>query len=171
MARKEPSKEATLKEVLAEVSLADVGGMLKGWLKTVGCLGIFFGFAFLVGPATEAAGLKLPDWGIPSWLWLLIVPWGVVYAATAETSYHEISWYFPKQGWFGSLLLAAYAVGFIYLVIQVYNMEKGDGAFLAFLAVWFGYTGPFTAFTAVTTFGHAKLMEKRRREMDAANGS
>ena len=98
MARDELSKEAALKEVLAEVSLADVGAMLAGWLKAVGCLGVFFGMCFLVEVATDTAGLKLFDWDVPTWFWLLAAPWAIVHAATAETSYHVISWYFPKLG-------------------------------------------------------------------------
>ena len=174
MARTEPSKEAALKDVLAEVSLTDVGAMLKGWLRTMGCLGIFFAVGFLIDFASDAAGVKLPDWGIPSWVWWwvwwLLIAWMVAYEATSHRSYHsfDTSWYFPKLGWFGSLLLAAYAVGLVYLVIWVFDMGKGTEGALAYVAVWLGYVSPFTAFIAVTSHGHAKLMEKRLREVDAA---
>jgi hypothetical protein len=167
--KKEPNKEATLKEVLAEVSLADLGPMLRGWLKTLGCLGIFLAVAFVFEVASDAAGLKLPNWGIPNWVWWLIVAWMIVYETTSGKSYHqvEMNWYFPKQGWFGSLLLAAYALGFIYLLIWVNSMERGIESALAFVAVWVGYTAPFTAFASIMSLGHTNLVEKRRTEMTA----
>jgi hypothetical protein len=168
MSRKEPSREATLKEVLAEVSVADIGNMFKGWLKTIGCLALFLAVVFLLDVGLKGAGVS--DWGfdIPGWVWGGLIAWAVIHQATSETSFHRLdwSWYFPKQGWLGSLLLAAYAVGFIYLLIWVWNMERGIGSGLAFFAVWLGYTAPFTAFTAVTSLGHKKLMEKRLLEME-----
>ncbi len=134
---KEPSKEATLKEVLAEVSLADVGGMLKTWLSTLGCLGIGMAFVLLFTAATQGVGLP-DDWGIPGWLVWLVLAWLFVHEATSVRSYHKLdmSWYFPKLGWFGSLLLAAYVVGFIELLFWVNSLDKGVGAGLAFFAVW-----------------------------------
>lgn len=165
MARTEPSKEATVQEVLAEVSLADVALMLKNWLKLVGCFGIFMLVVFVIDAATDAKGWKIPDLGIPTWLWWSPFAWMIVHGATSERSYHEWGWYFPRLSWFWSLLLTAYLIGVVYLVIWVFSLPKGGGAFLAYLAFWFGYCSPFLGFLAVIEHGYAKLMEKRQREM------
>lgn len=167
----EPSKEATLREVLAEVSVADLGPMLKRWLANLGCLGVFAVGSSLIGVASDATGIKFPNWGIPSWVLWVLIAWLFCYEFTSNKSFHkfEASWYFPKLGWFGSLLLAAYGVGFIYLLILVWHLDEGLDRWLATFAVWFGYLTPFSALVSVTNLGHSKLMEKRRAEIGAAD--
>lgn len=163
MGRKEPSKEARLGEVLAEVSLVDVWRIVKGGLATMGCLGVFFAIIFAITSVSESAGYGMDDLGVPNWLVWLLLSWAFVYSATSETSWHELSmsWYFPKLGWMGSLILAAYLVGFAYLFIWVSNMEVGVERLLSFLIVWLGYTSPFLLFLSAISVGHTKLMEKR----------
>lgn len=162
MAR-EPSKEATLKEVLAEVSLIDVGRILKGGLATMGCLLVFFAVIGAISTATESAGYGLDDLGVPYWPIWLIFAWAMVHSGTSSTSYHQwiMSWYFPKLGWFSSLLLAAYLLGFVYLVIEVLDLDLGLERTVAAILVWMVYPSPFILFLAVIEAGYAKLMERR----------
>jgi hypothetical protein len=169
----EPSKEATLKEVMAEVSVADLGPMLKRWLTSIGCLGIFVAAGFLFDAASNATGLKVPGSSILIRVFWFLFAWGMAYEFTSDKSYHtfQAGWYFPRLGWFGSLLLAAYGVGFVYLLIWLFNMEKGAEREIALLTIWLGYLTPFTAFLSVTSLGHSKLMEKRRVEMRVAGNS
>lgn len=164
MARMRAEKEATLREVLGEVSLLDVGRLLKNTFVTLGCLGIFYAIIFGVGAvASNATGFKMSDLGIPGWVIWVLVAWAYVFGATSDRSFHEwnASWYFPKLGWFSSLLLAAYIVGFIYLNIPIFNMELGAERALAAVTFWLGYAGPFLLFFSAINIGHSKLMEKR----------
>lgn len=161
---KEPEKEARLGEVLAEVSLADIGRMLKGGGASVGCLAVYLMVVLVLISAADATGYGSDQWGIPNWvLWLLIV-WLCVYAATSEKSYHEskMSWYFPKLNWLTSLILAAYFVGFGYLLSWVNGMDAGFGRAITFFFVYLCYTSPFLLFMSAIRLGHEKLMEKRR---------
>lgn len=171
MARDHADKEATLREVLGEVSLLDVGRAIKSGLAAVGCLLVFL---IAVGAATsfgESAGYDM-SFGIPDWMIWLGVAWLFAYSATSLTSYHTInaSWYFPKLGWLGSLLLAAYVVGFGYLNSWVWKMEMGFERALMGVLVWVGYTTPFLLFLSVIGIGHAKLMEKRGAQKKEGRG-
>lgn len=163
MTRKEPSKEATLGEVLAEVSLIDIGKMLKAGLGVMGCWFVLALVAFMITTATDSAGYGLSDVGVPDWLVWLLLGWFYVYFTTSQTSYHEwrMSWYFPKVGWLGSLILAAYFVTFVYLAIWAANLEADVERFVAVMLVWFGYPSPFILFLSAINAGHTKLMEKR----------
>lgn len=164
MARTRSDKEASLREVLAEVSLLDVGRLLKSAFLVLGCLGIFYALFFGVGAVASAAtGYTMNDLGIPSWVIWLLLAWAYVFGATNDRSFHEwnASWYFPKLGWFSSLLLAAYLVGFVYLSIPVFEMEQGLDRLLAAMLLWLAYAGPFLVFLSAINIGHQKLMEKR----------
>ncbi|NTZ44046.1 hypothetical protein G7A66_13350 [Altererythrobacter sp. SALINAS58] len=164
MARIRAEKEATLREVLAEVSLLDVGRLLKSTLLTLGCLGIFYAIIFGVGAvASNATGFTVSDLGIPGGVFWIFVAWVFVFGATSDRSFHEwnASWFFPKLEWFSSLLLAAYIVGFIYLNIHIFSMELGAERALAAVTFWLGYAGPFLLFFSAINIGHAKLLEKR----------
>lgn len=59
------SKEASLSEVLAEVTILDAGRILKQTFTLVGCLGIYL----LIWIGIErGAGLAMPTLHVPSWL-------------------------------------------------------------------------------------------------------
>jgi hypothetical protein len=164
MARVLPDKEASLGEVLAEVSLVDVGRMVKQGATTLGCLGVFYGLIFLFGSiAGRATGFSWSKTGIPSWTIWLIIAWAVIYNATSERSFHELNltWYFPKLGWLSSLILAAFFIGFVMLCIMMFNMEMGTDRLLVGIAVWLGYLGPFCFFLSAINLGHSRLLEKR----------
>lgn len=95
------SKEATLSEVLAEVSILDVGAILKRSLAGLGCLAIFF---LVVAGLDAGTTYALPDFHPPSWgIWLfwLAIGWGWLASVTEGKSYHhwEYGWYFPKLRW------------------------------------------------------------------------
>jgi len=164
MASREPDKEATLGEVLAEVSLVDVGRMLKRGLATLGCWALFYVFIIVITSVTDSAGVGWDKLRVPGWLVWVLIGWAYVYGATSERSFHQLkmSWYFPKLNWLTSLLLTGYAVGFGYLLSALWQMPVGVERGAAFFAVWFGYTAPFVAFCSVTNAGYEKLMEKRR---------
>jgi len=70
------SKEATLREVLAEVSVLDVGRILKRAFAWLGC----FAIIILIGMiADSGASYAMPNFHLPSWvIWLfwLVVLWG-----------------------------------------------------------------------------------------------
>ena len=157
-------KEATLREVLGEVHLRDAGLLLKENLLVLGVLGIFFAIFLGLGTlASSATGLTISDLGIPDWvLWVLAV-WFCVFVTSSDRSFHEWkrSWYFPRLGWFSSLLLAAYIVGFIQLAAYYFKMERGAESSLTGLAIWLGYVLPFQLFFSTINIGHARLMEKR----------
>lgn len=158
----DPEKEATLGEVLAEVSVADLGSMLKGGLTTMGCWAVFYLVIFLFTTVTDSADIGFESFGVPDWIVWLLFAWMMTHAATSHRSFHQLSWYFPKLNWLGSLLLAGYLLGFVYLAMAVSHMEVGAARLLAAFAVFVGYLAPFAAFLAVTHAGYDKLMEKRR---------
>jgi hypothetical protein len=163
LAGRQTSKEATLGEVLSEVSLADLGRKLKSGAIWTACWLVFCGFILVVTSAGKDAGYDIEQTGIPDRVFWLIMAWAFTYVATSERSYHEVkeSWYFPRLGWFSSLLLAAYLLGFVYLLIEIAKMEIGLERGVAFGAVWIGYSSPFIFFLSVIAVGHSNLMDKR----------
>ena len=167
-------KEATLKEVLAEVSLLDVGRMLKEVFLSIGCLAIFWAI-FFVADATvfEPAGWRFSNLGVPDWAIWLFFTWIILAVATTEKSYHEFkaSWYFPKLGWFISLLLAGYIVGFFQLMSWANSLSRIGDKGIAFGAIWFGYLVPFLLFFSAINIGYAKLREKRQQAKEDATGA
>lgn len=173
MARKEPEKEATLGEVLSEVSLADVGRMSKSGLATMGCWAVFMVIVLVIVSVTDSAGIGFDKVGVPDWVVWLIIGWFYVYTATSQRSFHELkmSGYFPKLGWFSSLLLTGYAVGFGYLINAVFQMPVGVERGAAFFAVSCGYTAPLIAFISVINAGYVKLMDKRRASLTSLQPS
>jgi hypothetical protein len=161
LAKQEPQKEATLGEVLAEVNLADIGRMLKSGSMATGCLAVWLLLIFAFSAAGHAAGLD--GTGVPDWLAWLLIAWFFAYVATSKKSYHRFnaSWYFPKLGWFGSLVLAAYLVLFGYLLKWVGDIQERPDRTIGFALVYLVYLSPFLIFLSAITVGHAKLMDKR----------
>lgn len=156
-------KEATLREVLSEVTLLDVAQTMKVLFTVLGCLGIalIIGIAFSLGfeffSPTENSGWSIPEWLV--WLFLL---WAFIASYTSDKSYHEhrFQWYFPKLGWLGSIPLTLY----IFAAIQLFrNVDreaewgiKGIQILIAYL-----WLVPFFVSVLVLEVGHKKLMEKR----------
>lgn len=163
-------KEATLREVLSEVTLLDIGQLLKNTFVTLGCLGAFFVVIILVGSvAGTATGFHFSDLAIPAWAIWLVITWFYLWASTHDFSYHEFkaSWYFPKLGWLGSLVVAAYLVGFVRISVAIFDMplgvERGAAAIFAYLV----YAGPFFLFFSAINIGHRKLLDKRTKASEA----
>src|SRR5437764_15094581 len=103
------SKEAGLSEVLAEVSILDLGFILKQAFLGLGCLAliIFVGIGIETGAKFAVPGIHVPSW--VKWLFWLVVAWGWLAEVTEKTYHHrEFSWYFPRLRWWSSLLFAAY---------------------------------------------------------------
>lgn len=164
MAIKELEEDARLGEVLAEVSVADIGRMLKTGGASFGCLAVYLLVIVAIISVADATGYGSEAWGIPDWVFWLLIVWLFVYAVTSQTSYHvwKMSWYFPKLNWLSSLLLAAYFVGFGYLLRWANAIDVGLERTVAFFLVYFGYMSPFLLFVSAISLGHSKLMEKRR---------
>jgi hypothetical protein len=166
------SKEATLSEVLAEVSILDIGVILKQALTMIGCLGILI----LIGVGVEmGANLAMPSFQVPAlawWLFWFVVVWGWLHEMTGNKTYHrlEFSWYFPKLRWWSSLLLTAYVFGAIKLNVIAYNLDVGTTRTAVAIGIWL-YLMPFIFTMTVLETGHRKLMEKRQAAASAAEGS
>jgi hypothetical protein len=156
------SKEATLSEVLAEVSILDVGLILKQALTGMGCFGIFI----LIGIGLEAGvNHAVPGFHVPSWLaWLfwLVVAWALLDDFTGDKSYHhwEFGWYFPKLRWWASLLFAAYVLGGFKLFLIAYSMNESAERTAIAAGSWL-YLMPLFFALSVFEIGHKKLMAKR----------
>jgi hypothetical protein len=167
-------KEATLREVLAEVSILDVGRMLKQAFLGAGCFAIFSGIIFFADAAvSETTGWRFSNLGIPDWVIWIVFAWMGVAATTTEKSFHEakMSWYFPKLNWFTSLLFAAYLVGFFQLMTWVYSLPRGLESAFAFGAIWFAYFCPFLMFLAAINIGYDKVIAKRQQEKENGAGA
>lgn len=157
------NKEATLREVLSEVTLLDVADVLKVQFAALGCLGIalVIGISFSLGVEFFAPSGN-SSWSIPEWAFWLLFLWVFIALYTSDKSYHEhrFAWYFPKLGWLGSIPLALY----IFAAIQLFrNIDreaewgiKGIQLLIAYLWLF-----PFLLFALVLEVGHKKLMEKR----------
>jgi len=151
------SKEEGFKEVIAEVSILDLGGVIKQVIASTGCLAVFAA----LGQISSAAGIDitLPGWGY--WVFWLLMVWGCLAAMTERKSYHEFSWYFPRLRWWASLLFACYFLG----LVGLYYSPLRDGSWLSAF-VFVAYLFPFIIFMAVIELGHNKLMQKRQRAVE-----
>ncbi len=75
-------REATLREVLGQVSLLDLGATIRSMFATLGCLGAFFLLIALLGKGLSFwtgmnDGLGIPDWAywlFLIWMFLAIAP-------------------------------------------------------------------------------------------------
>jgi hypothetical protein len=157
------SKEATLREVLAEVSVLDVGAAFKNVMVQLGCVGIFIIISVVVGQGVDlVSSSESSDWGIPNWaIWLAII-WVFTAAYTSDYSYHDhrFAWYFPKLGWLGSIPLALY----IFAAVQLFRAidPRADWVVrtIQLLLAWL-WLVPFYLSVAVLEIGHNRLMDKR----------
>jgi hypothetical protein len=151
------SKEATLAEVMAEVSLADAGRVLKSTLAGVGSLVLLIA---IIGIVSAVAHPFVPDFTVPGVVWRAIVVFVVVSVFTADKSWHgwTIGFYFPKLRFFGWLMLTAYITATIEALRATADLKPdflGMGAYI--LLVWL----PVMLFHSVTELGHGRLMAKR----------
>jgi hypothetical protein len=158
------SMEASLAEVLAEVTMLDAGRVLKQTFTVYGCLGIFVLMSIGI---ERGASYAMPTLRVPSWLLWLAITWGWVAIATESKSYHrwEFKLYFPTLRWWASFLLAAYIVG-AFNLYQVVVAATGHN--WAGLLVFYLYALPLLLFIEVINIGHSKLMEKRESETGSA---
>lgn len=166
------SKEATLREVLAEVTLLDVGDIFKLVASALGCLGLALIFSLLIGLAVEFfnptgnSGLAIPEWVV----WLLVL-WMFIGGYTSEKSYHEHSfaWYFPKLGWLRSIPLTLYIFVAVHLFQEIERDAGWDvkGLQLVLALLWIA---PFIFAILALEIGHKKLMEKRAASNTSKTG-
>ena len=161
------SKEATLREVLSEVSLADLGDLLKSLSFSIGCIGLFVavGFAFVTG--ASFAGFET-NWNIPDWVIWLLGLWIFFGAYTENQSYHEHIFriYMPKLGWVFSIPIALWFFIGVQLFLEIdYKSSFSSRIFTS--GIWLVWFIPTTVSFSALEIGHRNLMEKRR----ISNGS
>ena len=96
------NREATLREVLAEVSLLDLGALIKKVLMQLGCFGLFGAAGLLLEGSFGMANLGMPNLGVPDWAYWLFFIWIAIAVYTSGKSYHQLPGIF--QGPVGSAL-------------------------------------------------------------------
>jgi hypothetical protein len=153
--------EATLREVLAEVSLLEVGALIKSSLVTMGCMGVLVAIVLLIDTGTGSSDW-ISSWGIPGWAWWLFFIWLALGAYTYEKSYHEhrFAWYFPRTGYLGSIPIAIYLL----LGIELFRAidPKADlDVRAAQVGLWMLWLLVFALGLGVLEVGYNRLMEKR----------
>lgn len=161
------NKEATLREVLAEVSIIDLASVIKSFFLTIGCYGVFiFVLLFLEGVTSGPNDGK--SWfGIPDWAIYVFTAWIFIGSYTADKSYHEhrFSMYFPRAGFLWSIPIAAYLVlGF--RALPSFDPAADVSLRLFNWLLWMAYFVPVVFALGVLEVGHRKLVEKRALELE-----
>lgn len=158
-------QDATVREVLAEVTMLDLWAAVRGLFSLWGCLGVFFLVSLFLGSIGSFVTGSEDGFGIPSWaVWLFLI-WILIGGYTENHSYHEhrIAWYFPQVGWIGALPLAAYClVGF-----QIIRSGDPDASFTSkalHFALIVSWWLPLALAILILEIGHGRLMEKRRQQ-------
>ena len=155
-------REASLREVLAEVNMLDLWEATKAIFAQWGCLAIFFILAATMGQIPTLLTGTNDGFGIPDWLIWLVVIWVFVGSYTADKSFHDhrFAWYFPKTGFLWSIPLACYFM----VGIQIFrgigpdaNAWERAGRFALAATWWF----PFFLAVSLLEIGHNRVMEKR----------
>lgn len=164
-------KEATLTEVMREVSLADLGSQLKTISLSLGCFAIIGVVFSLVGATAKTSGV-LQNLHVPTVVWIAIVVGLYVSMATSERSYHEWSgWFwFPRLrfvGWFAvTAYLTAIIEGFRHVDIFPVGVERGAAVFAVIVVL----VVPGLLFLILCQAGHERLIEKREDALRAKLG-
>lgn len=165
----EQDNEASLREVLAEVSVLDLWAATKTIFSQWGCFAIFLIIATVLDNATSIVTGSIDSLGIPDWGYWLFLIWVCLAFCTQYTSYHDyrFTWYFPKAGWIRSLPLAAYLL----IGVQIFRGDNtgadfwAKAAHTAVLAAWWF---PFFLGIMVLQIGHGRVMEKRSADRPKA---
>lgn len=156
------NKEATLTEVMQEVSLADLGRHLKTTALSLGCLAVV-GVVFSVVGATATASGFVPDLNIPTAVWIALLVGLYVHLATSERSYHEWSgWFwFPRLRLFGWLTVTAYVTAVIEVFRHIDIFPVGIERLIAGSVIVVVLVLPGLLFLILCQAGHERLIEKR----------
>jgi hypothetical protein len=164
------NKEATLREVLAEVNLVDLGAMFKSGFIMLGCYGVFFAIILIAGELTAVGNGEKQWFGIPEWAFNVFIVWLFLAAYTSDNSYHEHKFaiYLPRAGFLWSIPIAAYLV-FGYRALPTFDpaSDLADRIFNSIL--WLAFWTPIALGLGVLEIGHRKLIEKRERELERGN--
>jgi len=163
-------EEATFGEVMSEVSLADVGRMLKAAFSSLGCWIVYLVvMSGIIWSGEAFTGLSF-DVHIPTYAWEFFVAFIVISTTTHKTSHYkyQADWYFPKLGFIGWILTAAYVTGMVEVarLLRSVPNEVLQGAIFAFAFVLFALPG-IIIFDAMQV-GYSRLMEKRRATVQGA---
>lgn len=160
---KEISKEATLKEVLAHVSVLDVWTAIKSAAFAVGCLGVLAGIGFVFAWGWKVA--SAPTFTLPAIAWISFIVAGYMWFILGERSWREfsINFYYPKASFWNWLLSS----GWVIATIEVFRLSFRFGPPIGPVLFWFGYVfmvAPAFLFFSLINLGHQRLMEARLAE-------
>lgn len=159
------NKEATLRDVLAEVSLVDLGALMKTAFSTLGCVAVLFVPIIFLGEFAKSETNGKPWFGLPDWVSYLFIAWVFIGSYTADKSYyeHHFAFYLPKAGFLWSIPIAAYLVlGFN--ALPSYQPDLALSQRLMNGAIYMAWWMPIVISFAIFEVGHGKLIEKRERE-------
>jgi hypothetical protein len=156
------NKEATFREVFAEVDVVDVGSVLKGALgSAIGWL------IFLFISATASMGWSLfgPEFHVPDIVWITLVIFFAVMSLTSSTSHHEwtVEFFFPKMGPAGWLLVTGYITALLEAFRITYHMHEAVERFLATAMVYMIMMMPAVLFIGLLELGYHRLIQRREQ--------
>jgi hypothetical protein len=149
-------KEATLREVLSEISLAQLFAVLKflflstGFLYQAILIAISLLISHFITPAISGANVYSRAFIVCVFVWII--------SSVVFRSYHSFrfEFYFPKLNWLGAFFLSAYLLGFWELTLW-----KPEFIALGFIAIWL-WVYAMVIFLVVINIGHIRLMERRK---------
>lgn len=168
-------KEATFREVLANVSLLDTAAAIKLICVAFGVQAILLLIVLLfVEGIYFVIGRETAEWNISTAVYLFLIIWIIVATYTSDQSYHDhrFAWYFPKLGWIGSIPVALYMLVTVQLFRSIDMSADWETRAIpsVFLLLWML---PFLLFMTILAKGHANLMAKRdaAKETDKVENS
>jgi hypothetical protein len=169
---KRVNKEATLREVLAEVNLMDLGALLKSGFIMLGCYGLLVGVILIAGALTAGGSDGKPWFGLPDWAVYIFAVWILLGGYTADQSYHEHKFaiYFPRAGFLWSIPIAIYLV-FGFRALPSFDPASDWAERVFNWLLWMAYWTPIALCLGVLEIGHRKLIEKRERELAEGQSS
>lgn len=152
--------EATLREVMDEVTLTDLGRYFKTIGVNLGCLGFFVVITSVVNVGADAVNIR---WDVPDLVWVAVGTLLALLFLTEGSSFRQWNMYFwfPKLSW-GTAFVVPTVVAAIYQLFVVANdlpagWPKNVAAALVYLFCLF----PVLMFLDLSNLGHRRLMEKR----------
>jgi hypothetical protein len=83
---KDVDTEATLREVMDEVTLTDLGRYFKIIGINFGCLGFFFGIVSVVNVGADAVNI---GWDVPNFVWVFFGSLLVLLTYTTDRSFRQ----------------------------------------------------------------------------------
>ena len=157
---KDVDTEATLREVMDEVTLIDLGRYFKIIGINFGCLGFFFGIVSVVNVGADAVNI---GWDVPNFVWVFFGSLLVLLTYTTDRSFRQWNMYFwfPKLSW-GTAFVVPTVVAAIYqLFVVASDLPAGLPRNGAVAVVYLFCLFPVLMFWDLSNLGHMRLMKKR----------